>query len=36
LHSLWILTSVLFITGYYYLCDAGYMNGEGFLTPYSG
>ncbi|GAU43673.1 hypothetical protein TSUD_302360 [Trifolium subterraneum] len=22
--------------GYYYLCDAGYMNGEGFLTPYRG
>ncbi|XP_057446469.1 protein ANTAGONIST OF LIKE HETEROCHROMATIN PROTEIN 1-like [Lotus japonicus] len=20
--------------GHYYLCDAGYMNGEGFLTPY--
>ncbi|WOL20446.1 hypothetical protein Cni_G29251 [Canna indica] len=22
--------------GYYYLCDAGYTNGEGFLTPYRG
>ncbi|XP_061351059.1 protein ALP1-like [Gastrolobium bilobum] len=22
--------------GYYYLCDAGYMNGEGFLAPYRG
>ncbi|XP_061353165.1 uncharacterized protein LOC133297947 [Gastrolobium bilobum] len=22
--------------GYYYLCDAGYKNGEGFLTPYKG
>ncbi|KAK3193524.1 hypothetical protein Dsin_024834 [Dipteronia sinensis] len=22
--------------GYYYLCDAGYPNGEGFLTPYRG
>ncbi|XP_061341926.1 protein ALP1-like [Gastrolobium bilobum] len=22
--------------GYYYLCDVGYMNGEGFLTPYRG
>ncbi|XP_061361204.1 protein ALP1-like isoform X1 [Gastrolobium bilobum] len=22
--------------GYYYLCDARYMNGEGFLTPYRG
>ncbi|KAK2373847.1 hypothetical protein QL285_074854 [Trifolium repens] len=22
--------------GYYYLCDAGYMNGEGFHTPYRG
>nr|CAD1825799.1 unnamed protein product [Ananas comosus var. bracteatus] len=21
---------------YYYLCDAGYPNGEGFLTPYRG
>ncbi|GAV85624.1 LOW QUALITY PROTEIN: DDE_4 domain-containing protein, partial [Cephalotus follicularis] len=20
--------------GYYYLCDAGYTNGEGFLAPY--
>ncbi|XVF07196.1 hypothetical protein REPUB_Repub06bG0117700 [Reevesia pubescens] len=22
--------------GFYYLCDAGYTNGEGFLTPYRG
>nr|CAD1827961.1 unnamed protein product [Ananas comosus var. bracteatus] len=22
--------------GYFYLCDAGYPNGEGFLTPYRG
>ncbi|KAM6588896.1 hypothetical protein CsatA_011501 [Cannabis sativa] len=22
--------------GYYYLCDVGYPNGEGFLTPYRG
>ena len=22
--------------GYYYLCDAGYMNSEGFLTPFRG
>nr|XP_010937359.1 uncharacterized protein LOC105056753 [Elaeis guineensis] len=22
--------------GYYYLCDAGYKNAEGFLTPYKG
>ncbi|XP_061354410.1 protein ALP1-like [Gastrolobium bilobum] len=22
--------------GFYYLCDAGYMNAEGFLTPYRG
>lgn len=22
--------------GTYYLCDAGYTNGEGFLTPYRG
>ena len=22
--------------GYYYLCDAGYMNEEGFLSPYRG
>ncbi|XP_061365685.1 protein ALP1-like [Gastrolobium bilobum] len=22
--------------GYYYMCDAGYMNEEGFLTPYKG
>ncbi|KAI5411880.1 hypothetical protein KIW84_056807 [Lathyrus oleraceus] len=22
--------------GYYYSCDAGHMNGEGFLTPYRG
>ena len=25
-----------FIIGYYYLCDAGYTNGEGFLAPYRG
>nr|KAJ0191564.1 hypothetical protein LSAT_V11C800427090 [Lactuca sativa] len=24
------------IVGTYYLCDAGYTNGEGFLTPYRG
>ncbi|XP_038895742.1 protein ALP1-like [Benincasa hispida] len=23
-------------TGYYYLCDAGYPNAEGFLAPYRG
>ncbi|KAJ0015193.1 hypothetical protein Pint_19872 [Pistacia integerrima] len=28
--------SMQFITGFYYLCDAGYTNGEGFLTPYRG
>ncbi|KAA0036982.1 retrotransposon protein [Cucumis melo var. makuwa] len=22
--------------GYYYLCDVGYPNAEGFLTPYKG
>ena len=22
------------VLGYYYLCDAGYTNGEGFLAPY--
>ncbi|XP_020106665.1 protein ALP1-like [Ananas comosus] len=22
--------------GYFYLCDSGYPNGEGFLTPYRG
>ena len=21
---------------FYYLCDTGYTNGEGFLTPYKG
>lgn len=25
-----------FTLGFYYLCDAGYMNGEGFLAPYRG
>ena len=24
------------MVGFYYLCDAGYTNGEGFLTPYRG
>lgn len=24
------------VVGYYYLCDAGYPNGEGFLAPYRG
>lgn len=24
------------LIGYYYLCDAGYPNGEGLLTPYRG
>ncbi|XP_061368921.1 protein ALP1-like [Gastrolobium bilobum] len=24
------------VVGFYYLADAGYMNGEGFLTPYRG
>ncbi|KAL0549127.1 hypothetical protein IC582_013607 [Cucumis melo] len=24
------------ITGYYYLCDTGYPNAEGFLAPYRG
>ncbi|KAJ0039603.1 hypothetical protein Pint_27420 [Pistacia integerrima] len=27
---------ILFILGQYYLCDAGYTNGEGFLAPYRG
>lgn len=29
-----IITSILFMVGYYYLCDVGYTNGEGFLTTY--
>ncbi|XP_016901894.1 uncharacterized protein LOC107991461 [Cucumis melo] len=27
---------MVLITGYYYLCDAGYPNVEGFLGPYRG
>ena len=27
---------MVLITGYYYLCDAGYPNVEGFLDPYRG
>ena len=27
---------IILRAGYYYLCDAGYPNGEGFLTPYRG
>ena len=27
---------MLGLIGTYYLCDAGYTNGEGFLTPYRG
>ena len=26
----------IFILGYYYLVDAGYTNGKGFLAPYRG
>ena len=29
-----ILNVILFMVGYYYLVDAGYTNGEGFLAPY--
>ncbi|KAA0065389.1 putative nuclease HARBI1 [Cucumis melo var. makuwa] len=29
-------TSLKVPKGYYYLCDAGYPNAEGFLTPYRG
>ena len=27
---------IILCARYYYLCDAGYPNGEGFLTPYRG
>ncbi|KAL4018094.1 hypothetical protein IC575_021684 [Cucumis melo] len=28
--------ALVFVTEYYYLCDAGYPNAEGFLAPYRG